>query len=163
MKNQNGGQNVKSHLMSGCLLLVFVAVTAAAPAQAPGGLITVLIFEDNDQASGKPMMQAIIDALTLPLTENEKIKGSAPEAAAEPRQLKPDTEENLQRLFKDKDWTDYNPIILPTESRAAKMLTGTSHKPDEVVKTINWPGGARTWAPILQSKLCIMKSAAIAG
>jgi hypothetical protein len=101
------------------------------------------IFEGKDQVSGKPMMQAIIDALTLPLTENEKIKGSAPEAAAEPRLLKPDTEENLQRLFKDKDWTDYNPIILPTESRVAKILSGTSHKPDEVVKTVNWPGGAR--------------------
>jgi len=41
----------------------------------------------------------------------------------------------LQRLFKDKHWTDYNPVILPTEERVAAMLKGTSHKPDEVVKT----------------------------
>jgi hypothetical protein len=101
------------------------------------------VFEGKDQVSGKPMMQAIIDALTKPLTDAEKYKGPAPEAASEPRLLKPDTEENLQRLFKDKDWTDYNPIILPTEARVAAMLKGTSRKPEEVVKVVNWPGGAR--------------------
>ena len=101
------------------------------------------IFEGKDKVSGKPMMQAIIDALAKPLTDKEKYKGPAPEATAEPRLLKPDTEDNLQRLFKDKDWTDYNPIILPTEARVAAMLKGTSHKPGEVVKTVNWPGGAR--------------------
>ncbi|MBF8268792.1 MAG: hypothetical protein HW386_501 [Gammaproteobacteria bacterium] len=99
--------------------------------------------EGIDPHSGKPMMTAIIDALTQPLTEQEKFAGIPPEAEPEPRLLKPDTEENLHRLFKDKDWTDYNPIILPTEERVAAMLKGTSHKPDEVVNTINWPGGAR--------------------
>jgi len=101
------------------------------------------IFEGRDQVSGKPMMQAIIEGFTKPLTESEKFKGPAPEASPEPRLLKPDTEENLQRFFKDKDWTDYNPIILPTEARVAAMLKGTSRKRDEVVKTVNWPGGAR--------------------
>jgi hypothetical protein len=99
--------------------------------------------EGKDQVSGKPMMQAIIDAFTLPLTDKEKISGVPPEAVPEPRLLPADTEDNLQRLFKDKDWTDYNPIILPTEERVARMLKGTSHKPDEVVKTVSWPGGAR--------------------
>jgi hypothetical protein len=101
------------------------------------------IFERNDVVSGKPMMQAIIDALTKPLTEKEKYAGKPPEAVAEPRLLRPDTEDNLQQLFKDKDWTDYNPIILPTEPRVAAMLKGTSRKPDEKVKEINWPGGRR--------------------
>ena len=106
------------------------------------------IFESNDVVSGKPMMQAFIEALTLPLTDNEKYKGPAPEAevAAEPvesRFLGPDTEENLQRLFKERDWTDYLPIVLPTEERVAEMLTGTSHKRDEVIKTLDWPGGKR--------------------
>jgi hypothetical protein len=101
------------------------------------------IFEGKDQVSGKPMMQAIIDALTKPLTDNEKIKGPSPETAPEPRLLEPDTADNLQRLFKDKDWTDYNPIILPTEARVAKMLAATSQKPDKVVKVVKWPGGAR--------------------
>ena len=101
------------------------------------------IFEGKDQVSGKPTMQAIIDALTRPLTDKEKIKGAPPEAAPEPRLLPPDTEENLQRLFKDKDWTDYYPVVLPTEERVTRMLRGTSHKPDQVIKTITWPGGAR--------------------
>src|SRR3990172_2725660 len=53
------------------------------------------IFESNDVVSGKPMMQAITDALTKPLTDKEKISGKPPEAVAEPRLLKPDTEDNL--------------------------------------------------------------------
>ena len=89
--------------------------------------------EGKDLLSGKPMMQAIIDALTKPLTDEEKKSGMPAGAAPEPRLLKPDTEANLQRLFKDKEWTDFNPIILPTEERVAAMLKGTSHKPDEVV------------------------------
>jgi hypothetical protein len=102
------------------------------------------IFESNDVVSGKPMMQAVVDALTVPLTEKEKYKGPAPEPPpAESRFLGPDTEENLRRLFKDRDWTDYNPIILPTEERVAEMLKGTSHEPDEVIKTLDWPGGKR--------------------
>lgn len=89
--------------------------------------------EGKDLLSGKPMMTAIIDALTAPLTEEEKKSGMPAEAVVEPRLLPPDTEDNLRRLFKDKEWTDFNPIILPTEKRVAEMLTGTSHAPDEVV------------------------------
>jgi len=102
------------------------------------------IFEGRDVVSGKPMMQAFIDALTVPLTEREKYKGPAPEPQqAESRFLGTDTEENLQQLFKDLDYTDYLPIILPTEERVAEMLKGTSHKPDEVIKILDWPGGKR--------------------
>ena len=100
-------------------------------------------IEGKDLLSGKQTMQAIADALTKPLTENEKVKGPAPEAKPEARLLPPDTEENLQRLFKEKDWTDYAPVILPTEKRVARMLQGTSHKPDEIIKIVTWPGGAR--------------------
>jgi hypothetical protein len=89
--------------------------------------------EGKDLLSGKPMMQAIIDALTMPLTDEEKKEGMPAEAAPEPRLLNPDTEVNLRRLFKDREWTDFNPIILPTEERVTAMLKGTSHKPDEVV------------------------------
>ena len=102
------------------------------------------VFESNDVVSGKPMMQAVVDNFTKPLTENEKIKGAPPNAKVEPRLLPPDTEDNLQQLFKDNDWTDYNPIILPTEERVAEMLKGTSRKPTDKVKELNWPGGKRT-------------------
>lgn len=97
----------------------------------------------KDMLSGKPLMTAVVEALTKPLTAEEQFKGTPPGATVEPRMLPADTEENLRRLFKDKEWTDYNPIILPTEERVAEMLKGTSHKPDEVIKTINITGGAR--------------------
>jgi len=96
----------------------------------------------NDPVTGKPIMQEIVDALTKPLTADEQLTG-LPEGALEPRLLPPDTEENLQEFFKVKDWTDYLPVVLPTEERVAAMLKGTSHKPDEVVKTMTWPGGGR--------------------
>lgn len=102
------------------------------------------IFESKDELSGKPMMQAIVDALTSPLVEKEKYSGKPQNAKVEPRLLPPDTEDNLQQLFKDNDWTDYLPIILPTEERVAAMLKGTSQKPEKVVKVINWPGGKRS-------------------
>jgi hypothetical protein len=88
----------------------------------------------KDRVTGEPVMQAVIDCLTKPLTSEEKKSGTPAEAAVEPRFLPPDTEDNLQRLFKDRHWTDYNPVILPTEERVAAMLKGTSHKPDELVK-----------------------------
>jgi len=96
----------------------------------------------QDPTTGLPIMQEIIDALTKPLTAEEQLTG-LPQGAQEPRLLPADTEDNLQALFKANDWTDYLPVILPTEEKVANMLKGTGHKPDEVVKTINWPGGGR--------------------
>ena len=90
-------------------------------------------IEGKDLRSGKPMMQAIIDGLTKPLTAEEKKSGMPAGAVSEPRLLKPDTEDNLRRLFKEREWTDFNAIILPTEKRVAAMLKATSHKPDEVI------------------------------
>ncbi len=89
--------------------------------------------DGKDLLSGKPMMQTIVDGLTKPLTDNEKIKGMPSGAVIEPRLLKPDTEANLKRLFKDKEWTDFNAIELPTEERVSALLKATSRKPGEVV------------------------------
>ena len=97
----------------------------------------------KDMLTGQPLMTAVINALTSPLTPEEKISGKPPEEEGESRVLPPDSEENLRRLFEDKGWTDYNWINLPTEKRVAEMLKGTSHKPDEVIKTIDITGGLR--------------------
>ena len=113
----------------------------------------------NDMLSGKPMMTAIIDALTKPLTETEKYTGPAPTPKPEPRFLPPDTEENLRSYFKEKDWTDYNPIILPTEARVKAMLEGTSHDPDEVVATLTWPGGKRIFT-VEKAAVCAVMAGA---
>ena len=90
-------------------------------------------IEGNDPLTGKPLMQSIVDAFTKPLTDEEKMEGMPPGMVIEPRLLKPDTEANLHRLFKDNEWTDFNAIILPTEEKVAEMLKATSRKPDDVV------------------------------
>jgi hypothetical protein len=108
--------------------------------------------EGNDLLSGKPLMASIIEGLTRPLTGEELISGMPVAGMQEPRLLPPDTAGNLQQFFKDKEWTDYSPVMLPTEARVANMMTGTSHPPDEVVKIINDNGGAR---PLTVEKVAV--------
>ncbi len=88
--------------------------------------------EGNDAVSGRPLMPQILDALTRPLSEQE-MHPKAARGAPRPRLLQPDTEENLCRLFLESGWTDGAPIVLPTEERVARMLTGTAADPGEVV------------------------------
>lgn len=112
------------------------------------------LIRGKDMVSGKPMMQALVDGLTRPLSKDEKLSGSLPQSVEQPRYLPPDTEDNLQRLFKDRGWTDYNPVILPTEERVQAMLKGTSHKPDELVKTRSGTFGTRR--PFTVEKVAII-------
>jgi hypothetical protein len=88
-------------------------------------------LEGNDPINGKPVITGIIEALTRPTTDEEKKTGVIERPI--PRLLGPDTPENLEHLFLENGWTDYLPIILPTEERVAGMLKGTSHKPDETI------------------------------
>jgi hypothetical protein len=91
----------------------------------------------NDPDTGKPVIREIIDALTKPISARKTEVESAPRETKKivvPQALLgPDTEDNLQRLFYERGWTDGLPVILPTEERVKKMLTGTSASPDEVV------------------------------
>ncbi len=89
-------------------------------------------IDSDDPVTGRPLMQELVDALTLPLTEEEKHPVIV-RSARHDRLLPPDTEENLSRLFLENAWTDGLPIVLPTEKRVAEMLTGTDHDPQEVV------------------------------
>ena len=88
-------------------------------------------LEGNDPITGKPVLDEIVAALTKPLLDKEMKTGIIDRSMS--RLLEPDTPENLERLFLEKGWTDYLPIVLPTEERVAEMLKGTSHKPDEVI------------------------------
>jgi hypothetical protein len=87
-------------------------------------------IEGNDPVTRKPLMQEVIEALTKPVTKEKKTEFRK---VSRPRRLRPDTEDNLRRLFLENGWTDGLPIIIPTEERVAEMLKGTSHDPDEVV------------------------------
>jgi hypothetical protein len=103
------------------------------------------VIEGNNPVTGKPVMQEIVDKLTKPLTAEEKKTG----------EIKRDkgpatftgTPDELQKLFMEKRFTDFMPIILPTEEKVNEMLKGTSHAPDEVVGRMN-PGSdaGDTWA-----------------
>jgi hypothetical protein len=88
-------------------------------------------IEGTDPVSKRPFMQEVIDGLTGALTE-EDLKGLSFDRST-PRLLVPDTEDNLQKLFVDNSWTDFLPVVLPTEERVEKMLKGTRHPPDKVV------------------------------
>ena len=89
----------------------------------------------NDPDTGKPVIEEIIDVLTKPVNGKKSAAGSVKTAKASPAQalLEADTEDNLQRIFYERGWTDGLPIILPTEERVQKMLAATGASPDEVV------------------------------
>jgi hypothetical protein len=85
----------------------------------------------------------IVEALTKPLTEQEKYKGKF-ELPREPRIAFTGTFDQVQEFFigdlskyvttaPHAEYTDGLPVIPPTQDRVARMLKGTRHKPDEVI------------------------------
>jgi hypothetical protein len=91
-------------------------------------------IEGNDPTTGRAVVDEIVEALTKPLTEEQKRSGL--EERPMKRLLGPDTEENLHRFFLENRMTDYLPIVLPAEERVAAMLKRTSHKPDKIAGEI---------------------------
>lgn len=88
-------------------------------------------IEGTDPVLKQPFMQGVIEGLTGPLTD-EDMKGAS-FVRSTPRLLEPDTEDNLHLLFRENGWTDFMPVVLPTEARVEAMLKGTSHPADEIV------------------------------
>jgi len=87
--------------------------------------------DGEDPVNGGPFMQHVVEGLTNPL-HDEDLNGVSFDRSA-PRLLEPDTEDNLRQLFIEENWTDFLPIVLPTEERVEAMLKGTSRAPDEIV------------------------------
>jgi DNA-directed RNA polymerase subunit F len=114
------------------IALPFIFTPNPAIGMSPDTLYKKLL-EGDDPETGKRVIDEIIDVLTKPQTN--KLTGSTPpeETATRIEPLKPDTEDNLQQVFYERGWTDGLPIILPTEERVQKMLTGTKRKADEEV------------------------------
>ena len=102
------------------------------------------IVEGNNPINGKPVMRELVELLTTPLTAEEQKTG----------EIKPDTgpptytgtPEELQKLFREKRYTDFLPVILPTQELVDEMLAQTSHDPNEVLGRMN-PGSEAgdTW------------------
>ncbi len=87
--------------------------------------------DGQDPLTGRPVMQEVIEGLTTPF-DGQGV-GTIEYDRSTPRLVEADTEENLHRFFMESRWTDYLPIVLPTEERVAAMLAATRRKPDEVV------------------------------
>jgi hypothetical protein len=94
--------------------------------------------------TGEPILEKIVEKLTKPLTAEEKrtdevIRTKGPETFS-------GTADELQKMFLEKRYTDFMPIILPTEEKVAEMLKGTSHDPDEVLGELSpWKAGFESW------------------
>ncbi len=84
-----------------------------------------------------------LDALTRPLSEEEKRSGEwHPDFN---RYIFEGTMDEAEEFFNQTEWiphpvnapitrfTDGLPVTIPTEERVARMLKGTSHKPDEIL------------------------------
>ena len=106
--------------------------------------IKTRIVEGVNAHTGQPMMREMIAKLTEPLTAAER------DMAEKKMDVGPatytDTEDNLHKLFLDKRYTDFLPVVLPTEARVNEMLAQTSHAPDEILGRMN-PGSVagETW------------------
>lgn len=100
-------------------------------------------IEGRDPVNNRPFLQEVIEGLTGSLT-GEDLKGVSFERLT-PRLLEPDTEEKLHQLFIENHWTDFLPILLPTEERVARMLAGTSHPPHKVVGRLRPTSGREHW------------------
>lgn len=88
-------------------------------------------IEGKDPISGLPFAQELIEGLSKPL-DDQDLSGLSFERTTE-RLLPADSEDRLQQLFIDNQWTDYQPIVLPTEARVDAMLAGTSHARNDIV------------------------------
>jgi len=115
-------------------------------------------IEGDDAVHGGPFMERVFGLLTRPLAD-EDLRGSGWDRST-PRLLEPDTEENLHELFRQNHWTDYLPIMLPTEERVEAMLAGTSRSPDEVVGKHRPTVGMEVWESTVEK---VAVNAVIAG
>lgn len=89
------------------------------------------------------IIASIVEGLTRPLTDKEKESGMY--SPAQPRVIFEGTYDEAEEFFSQTRhvprpldapisvYTDGLPVVLPTEERVAKMLKGTSHKPDEMI------------------------------
>ncbi len=99
--------------------------------------------EGNDPVHGRPFMAEVFDQLTRPIPASE-LRGEDWDRST-PRYIEADSEEEMHALFRERRYTDFLPIILPTEERVEQMLTGTSHAADEMVGKTRPTIGMEFW------------------
>ncbi|OGN90714.1 MAG: hypothetical protein A2158_03875 [Chloroflexi bacterium RBG_13_46_14] len=87
------------------------------------------------EAGIDPLLDNIIDALTRPLTEEER-SPKPKEQEKPPRLFFRGTLQEVNHFFYRRGWGDGLPIIPPTEEAVKEMLTGTDMSPEHLVTTL---------------------------
>ena len=72
----------------------------------------------NNPLTGNPILDEIVNKLTKPLTAEERKTGEVNRSKGP--ETFTGTAEELQQLFLEKRFTDFMPIILPTEEMSLK-------------------------------------------
>ncbi len=96
------------------------------------------VNEDISDAQFNKVIEGIIQALTKPLSKEEKKAGKMFTEKI-PRIAMSGTLDEVQDYFYQHGWTDGLPIIPPTEEKVKEMLRGTSQPPDKVVTSVMHP------------------------
>ncbi len=112
-------------------------------------------IKGEDPNTGRVVFDEIVEVLTRK-PEKKEVTGKHQTDA--PREFfNPDTEDNLQRLFYEKGWTDGLPVVLPTQERVNRMLAGTGASPGDVVAEPN------PFNPVKVTVLDVARVAVMAG
>lgn len=101
-------------------------------------------IDGPDMKTGRPFMREVIEGLTRPL-DSQDVRDSSFDRTT-PQFLEVDSEENLLALFEESNWTDFLPIVLPTEERVEAMLKNTSHARDEIIGRMRPTNFREFWA-----------------
>ncbi len=99
------------------------------------------LVEGDDPVAKRPFWQQALESLTKRIPDAE-LRGVGFDRSM-PRMLE-GTEDELHQLFRGR-YTDYLPIVLPTEERVEAMLRGTSHPRDKIVGCLQPSGAQEAW------------------
>jgi hypothetical protein len=97
--------------------------------------------EGDDPIHDRPFMAEVFDQLT---DGRGDLQGEDWDRDT-PRYIEADGEAEMRALFEERRYTDFLPIVLPTEERVERMLAGTSHAPDEMVGKTRPTIGMEFW------------------
>jgi hypothetical protein len=104
---------------------------------------------ESIRPTAEASIDGIIDALTRPLTQEEKNpKLKAPKKTHETFKITADDYESalesFNQLYLDSHWGDGLPLIPPTEQAVQRMLLGTKRSPIEVIGLVPYRNGIAT-------------------
>jgi len=101
----------------------------------PENIVSECTVIKDIEASVKAVFSEIIDALTKPLTAEEK-SPQRHEPDKPPRFVFKGSLEEVNQFFYQRGWTDGLPVIPPTEEAVKEMMTGTDFPPDYLVEKL---------------------------